>query len=177
MQRVKYIFLDFDGVLNTGKNSRILRERKLKTADGFGPLFDPEAIENLGFILKAIPSAKIVVISSWKDIHGLVGLRDMWFERHLPGSIYSTTLTLMNEQLLNVNLDDPAAFNGIEGESKGREILAWMAANNALNDPYVIIDDAIGFPPELQPHQVMTDPEEGLTITDADKVLHILNKD
>jgi hypothetical protein len=175
MKKTKYIFLDFDGVLNTGNNSRILRERHLKTSDGFGPLFDPEAIENLGFILKAIPSAKIVVISSWKDIHGLVGLRDMWFERHLPGAIYSTTLTLMNEQLLNVNLDDPAAFNGIEGESKGREILAWMAANNALNDPYVIIDDAVGFPPDLESHLVKTEPNVGLNMKDAEKAIRILN--
>lgn len=175
MKQAKYLFLDFDGVLNTDKYIRLLRERKLRSTDGFGPLFDPDAVENLGLIIEAVPSAKIVVISSWKDIHGLVGLRDMWDKRHLPGAIHSITLTLMHEQLLSANLDDPSAFRSIEGACKGREIFAWLAANDALNDPYVIIDDADGFPTALLPHLVTTDPEEGLTSENVKLVLNILS--
>lgn len=173
----RFLFLDFDGVLNSDSYYRRQHERGLRCSDGFGPYFDPEAVGNLGLILQAVPKTRIVVISSWKDIHGLAGLRDMWSQRHLPGTLYSATITSLHQQLINEDLSNPAAFERVESEYKAREILTWMAANDALRDPYVIIDDAVGFPPELQPHYVRTDPNAGLTDFDAAKAIQIINKE
>lgn len=39
--RNHFIFLDFDGVLNTTRYQSELREKGIGTADQFGPLFDP----------------------------------------------------------------------------------------------------------------------------------------
>ena len=172
----KFIFLDLDGVLNTGSCQRELREQKLPASDGFGPLLDPKAVWNLGRILNAVPEARIVVISSWKDIHGLSGLREMWRERKLPGSVYSTTNSLLHDRLLFEDLSDPAAFARMEGECKGREVICWLASNEVPDAPYVIIDDCIGFPASMQDHLVRPIPEDGLLKYDADKAIYVLNK-
>ena len=172
---MKIIFLDFDGVLNSGNYQRQLREQKQQFSDGWGPLFDPNAVRNLEHILQDVPEAHIVVISSWKDIHGLSGLREMWRERDLPGSMYSTTRSLLHDQLLGEDLSDPDAFSRAEGEGKTREAITWLASNNLLDAPYVIIDDSTGFPPSVQAHLVRTNPDDGLMDFDADKAIHILN--
>lgn len=173
---MKVLFLDFDGVLNSESHQRELRQQKLPVADGFGPLFDPKAVRNLERILDTVPDARVVVISSWKDIHGLSGLREMWRERDLPGSVYSTTNSLLHDRLLFKDLSDPATFARMEGECKGREAICWLASNEVPDAPYVIIDDCTGFPASLQSHLVMTDPLYGLLDFDADKAIHILNK-
>ena len=43
----KYLFLDFDGVLNTGKYARQMKREGIDPFDEFGAMFDPEAIANL----------------------------------------------------------------------------------------------------------------------------------
>ena len=60
----RIIFLDFDGVLNTEKYQAELRGRRRSTVDTYGPLFDPEAVQNLQKILDTVPDAKIVIESS-----------------------------------------------------------------------------------------------------------------
>jgi ATP-dependent Clp protease ATP-binding subunit ClpX len=63
---MKYIFLDFDGVLNTEKHQEFLRSYNQKTFDSYGPLFDPSAVECLSSIVTNVSDARIVIISSWK---------------------------------------------------------------------------------------------------------------
>lgn len=172
----RYLFLDFDGVLNTSSYQQHLREKGEKTSDGFGPLFDPEAVRNFGRILQDVPDARIVICSTWKDTLGIADLKLMWKERNLPGEVYSTTVSLLHDQLLFEDLSDPAAFAKMEGECKGREAICWLASNEVPDAPYVIIDDCTGFPASLQSHLVMTDPLYGLLDFDADKAIHILNK-
>jgi histidinol phosphatase-like enzyme len=41
---MKYIFLDFDGVLNTEKHQAYLRSIRMNTCDGYGLIFDPDAV-------------------------------------------------------------------------------------------------------------------------------------
>ena len=171
----KIIFLDFDGVLNSDSYMHELREKKLPVSDGFGPLFDPNAVNNLERILNAVPEARIVVISSWKDIHGLSGLREMWRERDLPGAVYSVTLSLMHDRLLFEDLSDPDDFDRAEGDSKTREVMSWLASNELLDAPFVIVDDSPGFPPSIQANLVRIDPFHGLMNFDADKAIHILD--
>ncbi len=171
----RFMFLDFDGVLNSDAHQRRLREQKLPWHDGYGPVFDPEAVRNLDSILHEVPDARIVICSTWKDTLGIADLKMMWTERNLPGEVYSTTVSLLHDQLIFEDLSDPAAFAKMEGECKGREILSWLACYEEMDAPYVVIDDAVGFPPELQQHHVRTYPNTGLTNFDADEAVQILN--
>ena len=170
----RYLFLDFDGVLNTSSYQQYLREKGEKTSDGFGPLFDPAAVQALGKILEAVQDAVIVIISSWKDIHSFVGIREMWIERDLPGSVYAVTPSTMNDDLLVANLADPESFRQVEGSTKGKEIAVWMAGHDALEEPFVIIDDNDRFLPWQREHVVKTNPEVGLTAADAEKAIRLL---
>lgn len=43
----KYLFLDFDGVLNTANYAKRLKREGIDLYDEFGPMFDPTAIDNL----------------------------------------------------------------------------------------------------------------------------------
>ena len=61
----KYIFLDFDGVLNTENyQAQLLAEGK-PGWDDYGLLFAPAAIANLKHILDAVPDVRVVVVSSF----------------------------------------------------------------------------------------------------------------
>ena len=86
----KYIFLDFDGVLNTENYLARIRADGKPGWHDYGMLFDPASVANLKRILDAAPDVRIVVGSSWK-VRGLVELRLMWAERGLPGTLYDVT--------------------------------------------------------------------------------------
>lgn len=66
----KYIFLDFDGVLNTVQYQAELAINSKPYKDIYGPLFDPRTIKHLGNIIKET-GAKIVITSNWRFIHSL----------------------------------------------------------------------------------------------------------
>ena len=61
----KYLFLDFDGVLNTGKYARQMKREGIDPFDEFGAMFDPEAIANLKHIVE-LTGCKII-LSSFQD--------------------------------------------------------------------------------------------------------------
>ena len=43
----RYLFLDFDGVLNTGNYARQMKREGIDPFDEYGAMFDPEAIANM----------------------------------------------------------------------------------------------------------------------------------
>ena len=94
----KFLFLDFDGVLNTDLYQAFLQSNGQRGWDDYGQVFDPQAVGNLKRIIDAIPELKIVVESSWK-LQGLDELRRMWVERNLPGEPYDVTPDIFNEAL------------------------------------------------------------------------------
>ena len=63
----KYIFLDIDGVLNTERNIKLLREQGKQTSDKYGFLFDPLSVANLASILYQT-SAEIIISSTLKRL-------------------------------------------------------------------------------------------------------------
>ena len=140
----------------------------------YGELFAPDAIEALSRILEAVPDARIVVESSWKELFGLSGLRRMWTNRRIPGMVYDITPMLPHEAILSLDLSNPEVLARFQGEAKGREVLTWMGRHAQAGDRLVVIDDAIGFPAELQPFVVQTDPDKGLTLEDAGKAITLL---
>ena len=162
----KVIFLDIDGVLNTG--GWYTRMDRNTPKDKYGYAFDPKSVANLKMIIDET-GADIVISSSWKSF-GLSGLEDMWQDRGLPGKLIGITPnSVSDEMLLNANLDHMELFS-----IRGMEIKEWLDKHGKKVSHYVIIDDMDNFLPEQKPHFVQTDPEVGITEEDADMAIRIL---
>ena len=149
----KIIFLDFDGVLNTEYYQGLLQFQGKQWQDQYGAFFDPRAVRQLKRVIDAT-GADIVVESSWKYL-GLGEMQALWRVRNLPGRVIDITLTLI-------------------GRNKGEEIAAWLAKNTTPNTRYVIIDDEYVVLASQIPHFIWTNPYEGLTKDQADRVISML---
>lgn len=114
----RYIFLDIDGPLNTGRNEYL-------NPGMYGHHFDDEAVRNLRRIVDET-SARIVISSSWRHL-GVVKIRALWKEWGLPGKIIGCT---------------PGAWGeGAQFDKRGEEILQWLSDNTTGRYSYVVIDD------------------------------------
>ena len=163
----KVIFLDIDGVLNTGWWYTQMDRNTPK--DKYGYAFDPNAVANLKKILDE-SGAEIVISSSWKSF-GLSELEEMWQDRRLPGKLIGITPnSVSDEMLLNADLDHMELFS-----IRGMEIKEWLAKHGKHVTHYAIIDDMDNFLPEQHPHFVQTDPEVGISEGCAVQVIKILN--
>ena len=171
----KYIFLDFDGVLNTENYQAQLRADGKPGWDDYGMLFDPAAVANLKRILDAVPEVRIVVESSWK-VRGLDELRLMWAERGLPGTLYDVTPTIFCQELLTADLSDPDCIRKVEGLAKGKEIRAWLRRHGGTDFRHVILDDMAEFEEELCDHSVMVNAQVGISNADVQTAIAILRQ-
>lgn len=79
----KIIFLDIDGVLNTGWWYSQMDKNTSK--DKYGYAFDPNSVANLKKILDET-GADIAISSSWKSF-GFTELEEMWKDRGLPDKL------------------------------------------------------------------------------------------
>ncbi len=168
----KYLFIDFDGVLNTERYAKFLKTKGFDTNDRFGTRFDPEAVQNLKTIVEQT-GAKIVISSSWKE-YGEEFLHELWQERNMPSEIYSVAPSLLETNYF--------AEGGIlsfpERYSKGLEINAWFEfMMESGNYNYCIIDDECYLLAEQLSHLVQTDSNDGLTASLAKRVIEILNRE
>lgn len=171
MKRV--LFLDFDGVLNTGKYQAERRAAGQSGWDEFGPLFDPDAVENLKMILDAVPEVLLVVNSSWK-LEGLGRMRALWKARELPGTIHGITPDYVPD-LVNIDLEKYDNIALLAG--KGNEVKQWLSENASNGYPYVILDDVPDFLPEQEEHLICVNPVTGITIKDAEMAIALLNRE
>lgn len=116
----KILFLDFDGVMTSGRYLTRQMASGSPLRDDYGAVFDPMCVEFLQQIIDS-SDADIVVTSTWKITLGLDGLQQMWEARNLPGKVVGVTPDI-----------DPI--------HRGDEIAAWLAANQTAVR-YAIIDD------------------------------------
>ena len=155
MALCKYIFLDFDGPLNTGRNDYL-------DPDRYGHHFDEMAVRNLRRIIDAT-DAQIVVSSSWRHL-GVERIRQLWAEWGLPGKIAGCTPGVWG---------DDRQF-----DSRGEEIRQWLAENANGNSSYVILDDMDNS--EAADGQkdkwIQVNPHCGITQEDADRAIKVLNR-
>lgn len=162
----KYIFLDFDGVLNTENYIKALREQGHPMSDKYGFYFDPTAVTNLAVIIEKT-KAEIVISSSWKT-DGLDRMKKMWIERNLPGKVIDITPSDFGME--EIDFSNPDDFVG-----RGREIQRWIQQNGSAKDRYVILDDLDDMLQSQYPFFIQTDPRIGITEIDAKKAIDILN--
>ncbi len=152
---VKYIFLDFDGVLNTEQYQAQLAIDGKPTKDKYGPLFDPKAVARLSEIIEAT-KAEIVIISSWGDVLGQDKIFEMWEERGLPGE--ARMVFVPNEKF----------------QSKAQWIKESLDRRIFL--PYIILDDESIFTPEQEEYHLKINPISGISKQDVKRSIDILNR-
>ena len=168
----KYIFLDFDGVLNTEFYQNQLISQGKPWGDENGAFFDPKAVMQLKRIVDAT-CADIVIESSWKYL-GLKALRDMWAARRLPGRLIDITpFTASDSWLLTA---EPNDIDIEMGHCKGIEIASWLLENASKEVPYIIVDDEYVILESQLPHFILTNPYDGITKEIADRAIGMLNE-
>ncbi len=152
---MKVIFLDFDGVLDNEYYDMMLIKSGLPESDKYGPIFDPECVDNLRVIIEKT-GADIVVSSTWKYLMSYPEFIEMWKERELPGFVTDSTPNV--------------------SKHRGDEIDAWL--KECREDcEYVIIDDlgTDNFNEHQLSRYVGINPYHGLDETSAEKAISILS--
>ena len=148
----KYIFLDFDGVLNTPKGK-----------------FDKKAIDNLRYLLER-SDAKVIISSTWR-LQGMEYMQQLWNELHLPGEVAG--LTPSCNSITFSCVDEAEQWQGLHAE-KGLEIAEWLRLN--ANEPYcyVILDDEDNILFCQREHFVKVAGSKGFSKADARDSIKIL---
>lgn len=159
---MNYLFLDIDGVLNTGRFNNYLVENGLCETDAGGCFFDPEAVKNLQTIIEET-YAKIIITSSWR-LDG--DMQALWRNRNLAGEVIGVTPTIEKEKAIGKIK--------IRYGHRGMEVDKWLQDNAAAPYKYVILDDEDDYLPSQFDHLVLTDPMTGITKDVADKVISLL---
>ena len=162
----KYLFLDFDGVLNTSRYAKLLRKEGIDLYDEYGAMFDPNTTSNLESIIEQT-NCKIVLSTSWRN-EGLLRMRSLWKDRNLPGEIFSMTPILLSTTYQDSQNGE--MFCIPELNAKALEINAWLQQYASKSFNYVIVDDENVFFKSQQEHLVLTDEYDGLIV---DKYLTI----
>lgn len=147
---MKYILLDFDGVLTSDAFTRLCifehRRENLFDVDWFAP----SCIDALRYLVEET-GANIVVSSSWRDL-GEYRLRKLWDYNRMPGCLDETQPTTPEYILMKVDA-----------------MKHWISTHK--EDRFVVLDDDNLDVPNL----IKTKPQEGLTLHDAKKAVKILN--
>lgn len=170
----RYIFLDFDGVLNTMEYQTALQWKGEPGYDEYGTLFDPYTVECLKHIIDRT-SARLVISSSWR-LDGIDKMREMWAARNMPGEVFGVTPALDNIYFKSLD-GGHDTFSVIPYGTRGLEISEWLRTHpqkQGITYTYVIIDDGDDFLQTQSNHIVITEPETGITKEVADKVIQIL---
>ena len=168
----KIIFLDFDGVLNTENYNLVLKRKGKICQDEYAALFDPNAVKQLKRIVDAT-GADIVIESSWKYL-GLDAMKELWEIRNLPGRVIDITpSSVSDEYLSNVDRDN---LDASMLHCKGLEISSWLSEKGQSNTRYVIIDDEYVVLESQSSNFILTNPYEGITEEQANKIISILNE-
>ena len=162
---VRVIFLDIDGVLNSN-----FWNDNHQTEINDGRLIDIEKIRLLSTLIKNT-NAKIVLHSGWK----------FWFDsalHPLRKEAEHLKKLLGQENLMIADVTPDYSTEEIKKSKKfslvkASEILAWLNEHKEV-DKWIVIDDLDLHNPEIEAHQIKTDPHIGLSMEDVHKAESML---
>jgi hypothetical protein len=151
---MKVLFLDIDGVLNSRKWYEANKE-PINFESSFmyrhAQELDPAACALVNELCES-EGLDIVISSTWRRLHKLQEISDMFTSRGLLAPVISST---------------PQLRSGF----RGQEIAEWLYARYEV-EKYVILDDD----PDFYPNQplVRTDNAVGITAKDIEKAKELL---
>lgn len=161
MEKIIYIFLDVDGVLNNESYTKECFLRHKKPMNTFGVPFDPKCLNNLMILVNELEKndyqVKIILSSSWR-------VSDIGF------AIVNARL-----QEYGLHLTDKTPYVNF---NRGEEIKEYLLDNSEYIN-YIIIDDSIRDIILLHPNNVVhTELKDGFNDTCLKEALEIgLRKD
>lgn len=165
---MKVVFLDIDGVLNSNYWND---SHQMEISNG--ECIDETKVELFAQIIEKT-GAVIVMHSGWrfwfddqlkptrKGASNLVGMLSKY---HL--GIYDKTPDFTTEEIRKTR-----KFSLV----KAKEIFAWLGSHTEATN-YLVIDDLDLHNDELRKHQIRTDSAVGLTESDVENSIRILNED
>jgi len=143
----KIIFLDFDGVITNYESDFKLNLKKLAL---------------LGNIIE-VTDCNLVISSTWRSYDVKTTIEKL----SDPLDYYNNGITFpFCDRIVGVT-------DRISQGRRGIEIAKWIKDNN-FTGGYVILDDMDEMLEEQKPYLVLTDLWEGLTETDVEKAIKIL---
>lgn len=148
---MKIIFLDFDGVLNSEASFRYETRRKvLHVADTLSHV----CCSNLQYILDQDADIKLVISSTWRNIHTMQELKNILNSYGVnPSRVLDKTPRTM-------------------GGHRGQEIRLWLEEHPNVTK-YVVIDDddnVMSLEGDDKGHIFLTTWEDGLLFTQAKQI-------
>ena len=161
----KVIFLDIDGVLNSNFWNN---DHQKEISDG--KYIDVEKVKLLSGLVQR-SGASIILHSGWRFWFG----EDLKPLREEAGYLESL---LQNEGMSVAGMTPDLTTEEIRrtkkfSKVKAAEILAWLE-NNPDVEKWVVLDDLELHNEDIAKCQVRTDAEQGLTESDVEKALDIL---
>lgn len=149
-KRLKIVFLDIDGVLNS---SPFLAQRRAASSHREAALLaiDPLAVGRLDMLVRS-SSAKVVVSSAWRHAYSSEQIGAFLMHHGFTGEVIDSTPTLH--------------------VGRGYEIREWLIRQPAV-ESFVILDDIKEMAP-LQYALVNTSSDTGLLDVHVDRALKIL---
>jgi len=180
---VKVLFLDLDGVCNSGRYFKSLADR-VASGDGdesslqqyASGMLDPEAIRELNRIIYKT-GAVVVISSTWRHAHPMPHISRMLRFRGFEGFVIGATPQLptgVRTPAFQKFLDENPGHIDETRNCRGNEIQAWLDAVPVVQS-FVILDDDSDMA-HLEPSFVKTSNETGLTTAEADRAIEILTK-
>jgi len=145
---MKIIFLDIDGVINTGKQRLKLKKINNNIDDwDYNNIFCKQSLENL-YKITAITNSDIILHTSRRFADSLlVPLKYQFMEYGIYNRILGTTPRL-NE-------------NDVHSRDRELEIIQWFDDNPI--EKFVILDDDQGCFKQLRDNLIVIDSMEGIT--------------
>lgn len=169
--RLRVVFLDFDGVLNSAP---YLYDGEARTAGqreaGEAGAIDPVNVRRLNRLLRRT-GAKVVISSSWRHVRDISQLRAILRVRGLRGTVIDKTPEW-------VTRPGGSIVVGTYGE-RGDEIRAWLdgAQGQCFDrvESFVVLDDDSDMT-AVRERFVQTSMETGLTDQDVERAIAILER-
>ena len=150
MEKIKVIFLDVDGVLNSDRTVR-------KTQSGY-TFVDNRQMKNLKHIIN-MTGAKVVLSSDWR------------YDRDDPR--YNGDYLELEAELLKYGVRLYGFTPELPSCHRGMEINCWLKEHSEVGD-FVILDDRTDIEPNKD-HWVQTVMRRGLGVEEAESAIRILN--
>jgi hypothetical protein len=161
---MKILFLDFDGVLNYAQwiYTHDKGQHEYGTDEYWGEHIDPACVALLNIIVQRT-GAKVVVSSSWRQLHDASRLEKFLKDKGFIGEVIDVTPR-------GVWLQDISDW-GVRGD----EIQRWITLNEIVVEKIAILDDETDMA-HLLPKLVKTSWESGLQSDHVEKVIKLLGE-
>ncbi len=156
--RKPFLFLDFDGVLNSDSTSTMIT---------FHTGLDPELVERLNRILDVV-DVDVIISSTWRMRYSLDEMKEFLKNEGFRYDSSVKDTTMIDHDYSDYDLDRAQDLT-----ERSFEIKRFLQESCEQNQMFVILDDVIT---NFKDNQVLTCEALGLQDSDVDRAIDILKR-